>query len=304
MDRTKPQSSPNELSWLDRLNLLLPAWVKMLVMASRLTLQPDTTIIAAAIAYFALFSIFPITLLSITVGTFYLGPDVAAQMVVQRMEFIAPALGRLIGQNIDEINNTRGPLTGGALLGLIWSASAVFYVLNQTMYRIWKRKPVRPVWKRRGLAILFVLAFAGPLIFLASIASSLISLLVTWWPELNSMIVDGVSFLMAILLNVTLFALLYLLLPHGNTRWTGILPGAVAAGLLWELAKKAFLFIVSYYVSASNLIYGSVSALVVFLFWAHLSGIIFVFGAYVNVAHLEHQQSSMAGSTESQSYRD
>jgi membrane protein len=292
MDRANPQP-PHELSWLDRLNLRLPAWARILVRASRSTLQPDTTITAAAIAYFALFSIFPILLLSISVGTFYLGPDVAAQMIVQRMEFIAPALGRLLGRTIDEIVRTRGPLTGGALLGLIWSASAVFYVLTQTMYRIWKKKRVRPGWKRRGLSILFVLAFVGPLLFLVSFASSIISSLITWWPSLNAVIVDSLSFVLAIVLNIALFTLLYFLLPHGGISWRGVLPGSVAAGLLWEMAKKAFLFIVSYYVSASNLVYGSVSALAAFLIWAHLSGTIFVFGAYINVAYLEHQQSEL-----------
>jgi hypothetical protein len=68
----------------------------------------------------------------------------------------------------------------------------------------------------------------------------------------------------AILLDVALFMVLYSLLPHGVSTWREILPGAIGAGLLWEIAKKAFLFFVSTYISVYNLIYGSVAAIIAF----------------------------------------
>ena len=95
---------------------------------------------------------------------------------------------------------------------------------------------------------------------------------------------------MAILLDIVLFLLLYILLPHGASTWREIFPGAIAAGLLWEFAKKAFLFIVSSYISVSNLVYGSVSAMIAFLVWAYLSGIIFLFGAFLSVAYFKFKQ--------------
>ena len=66
-------------------------------------LKPDASITAAAIAYFALFSLFPFTLLSISIASFSLGPLMDQQLILQRLEFVAPALGQLLGQNIDEI---------------------------------------------------------------------------------------------------------------------------------------------------------------------------------------------------------
>jgi membrane protein len=90
---------------------------------------------------------------------------------------------------------------------------------------------------------------------------------------------------------------LYIMLPHGASTWREILPGAIGAGLLWELAKKAFLFFVSTYISVSNLIYGSVAAIIAFLAWAYLSGIIFLFGAFLSVSYyqLKQQQPEAAG---------
>ena len=62
----------------------------------------------------------------------------------------------------------------------------------------------------------------------------------------------------------------------------------------WELAKKAFLLFVAAYISISNLIYGSVAAIMAFLLWAYFSGLIFLFGAFVSVAYHRLKQQRQA----------
>ena len=274
-----------------RLNEWTNGWLGMLAGAGRDALKPNSAITAAAIAYFSLFSLFPLTLLSISIASFSLGPLMDQQLIVQELEFIAPALGQLWGQNIDEIIRARGPVTSVALVGLIWSASTVFYTLTQTLNEIWGNKRSRPVWKRRGLAILFVLTFVGPALFLASFAGSMIANLRTWLPDQIVPIGDGISFVAAILLDVALFMVLYIMLPHGASNWRASLAGALGAGLLCELAKKAFLLFVSTYISVSNLVYGSVAAIFAFLVWAYLSGLIFLFGAFLSVSYFSSENS-------------
>jgi membrane protein len=212
------------------------------------------------------------------------------QLIIQRLEFIAPAMGQLLGPNIDEIIEARGPVTGVALIGLIWSASTVFYTFTHTLNEIWGGKQRRPIWKRRGLAILFVLSFVGPTLFLASFASSLMAHLRTLLPDSIHSIGAVVSWALAILLDIALFMALYIMLPHGASSWREVLPGAMGAGFLWELAKKAFLSFVSTYISVTNLVYGSVAAIIAFLAWAYLSGLIFLFGAYLSVAYFQSKQ--------------
>ena len=281
-----------------RLNKRTHGWLGILLDAARETLKPDSAITTAAIAYFALFSIFPLALLSISIASFYFGPLMDQQFVVQKLEFIAPALGQLLGKNISEIIRARGPISVIALVGLIWSASTIFYTLTQTLNGIWGHKQKRPVWKRRGLAILFVLAFVGPALFLASFASSMVANLRTWLPNQIIPLAGALSLAVAILFDVILFMVLYIMLPHGASTWREILPGAMGAGLLWEFAKKAFLFFVSTYISISNLVYGSVAAIIAFLVWAYLSGLIFLFGALLSVSYyrVKLQQRKAPGS--------
>ena len=275
-------------------------WLGMLAGAAQQALKPDSAITAAAIAYFAIFSLFPLTLLSIGIASFNLGPLMDQHLIIQRLEFVAPALGQLLGQNIDEIIRARGPVTVVALGSLIWSASTMFFVLTGTLNKIWGIERGHPIWKRRGLSILFVLAFVGPVLFLASFADSVIASLITWLPALIIQIVNGISLVLAILLDVALFMVVYLMLPHAAAGWREILPGALGAGLLWELAKKAFLCFISTYISVSNLIYGSVAAIMAILTWAYLSSLIFLFGAYVSVANYRQRQPQQQAAGQNQ----
>jgi membrane protein len=279
-----------------RLNERTHGWLGMLAGAARETLKTNSTITAAAIAYFAVFSLFPLTLLSIAVASFSLGSLMDQHLIIQRLEFIVPALGQLLGKNIDEIIRVRGPITIVALVSLIWSASTIFYMLTGTLNEIWGNKRNRSYWKRRGLAILLILTFAGPLLFLGSFASSMIANLRSWLPDQIIPASGILGFTVAIFLDIALFMLLYIVLPHGASTWREVLPGAIGAGLLWELAKKAFLFFVSTYLSVSNLVYGSVAAIIAFLTWAYLSGLIFLFGAFLSVSYyrLKQQRHEMA----------
>jgi membrane protein len=200
----------------------------------------------------------------------------------------------LLGQNIDEIIKARGPVTGVALIGLTWTASTVFYTFTHTLNEIWDVKQRHAFWKQRGLSILLVLTFVGPTLFLASFTSSVIAYLRTLLPVSVGWIDGGVILVLAILLEVASFMVLYMLLPHGTSTWREVLLGAIGAGFLWELAKKAFLSFVSAYISTSNLIYGSVATIIAFLLWAYLSGLIFLFGAYLSVSYFQliQQQKS------------
>lgn len=273
-----------------QLNERTHGWLGVLARAARATLMPDTAMMASAISYIALFSLFPLILLSISIASFSMGSSIDQYTTIQRLEFVAPALSQLLGNNIDEIIRARGTVTSFALFSLIWSASTIFYTLTHSLNGIWNIKQRRSGWKVRGLAILVVLAFVGPTLLLVSFTGSVIANLHLWLPYQNVPIGDGISWMLTILLDVALFTALYMLLPHGTSTWREVLPGAFGAGILWEVAKKTFLSFVSTYISISNLVYGTLATIIAFLFWAYLSSLIFLFGAYLSRFYWELRQ--------------
>ncbi|MBC7879315.1 MAG: YihY/virulence factor BrkB family protein, partial [Anaerolineales bacterium] len=127
----------------------------------------------------------------------------------------------------------------------------------------------------------------GPTLFLISFAGSVIANIRFWLPDLILPFWYGISLILTIPLDIILFMVLYMLFPHGTSTWREILPGAIGAGILWELAKKAFLSFVATYISISNLVYGSLAAIIAFLLWAYISSLIFIFGAYLSVSYWE-----------------
>lgn len=273
----------------NKMNDLSHGWLGILWTATQQTLKPDTSIMASAIAYFALFSLFPLILLSISIASFRLGPTMDEHVIVQQLEFVAPALSQLLGKNIDQIIKARGTVSSIALISLIWSASSVFYTLTHTLNDIWHKKKTRSAWKIRGLAILFVLAFVGPTLLLISFAGSVLANLQLWLPNQILPLSAGISLSLTTLLDVILFMALYMLLPHGTSTWREILPGAMTAGILWELAKKFFLAFISTYISVSNLVYGTVAVIIAFLAWAYFSSLIFLFGVYISFSYWEEK---------------
>ncbi|MBN8654765.1 MAG: YihY/virulence factor BrkB family protein [Anaerolineae bacterium] len=260
-------------------------WLWILANSVQKTLMPETSIMASAIAYISLFSLFPLILLSISLASFGFSAYINQQAMIKSLEFVAPALEQLLGQNIEEVIRARGHVTSVALLSLLWSASTIFYMLTHTLNRIWRIKQRRSSWKARGVAILFVLGFVGPTLFLISLTGSVITNIRFWLPDLVIPLGYGLSLLLTLLLDVALFMVLYIILPHGSASWREVLPGAVGAGLLWELAKRTFLYFVSTYISITNLVYGTLTTIIAFLLWAYIGSLIFIFGAYLSVSY-------------------
>lgn len=266
-------------------------WLRLIWPSLQAALAPDSALAAAAISYFTLFSLFPLTLLSVAIGSLWIDPVLAESEVVMQLEFVAPALGELLGTNIERIVEARGTITGFAVLTLLWSSSNIFNVLTRAADRVWQVDEKRPSWRRRGLAILLVLIISG-LLLAASFAES------TIWTIINTLLPDEIQWMQpytdqfwAVFLSVTLFATLYYFLPHVKLTWRQVLPGAIGAGILWELAKRGFLFFVASYLSRSNLVYGSFATITVFLTWAYFSSLIFMFGAHLNVKYQRLQEA-------------
>src|SRR4030066_292469 len=92
MARTMAKCWQQVMSSAHRFNELTHGWLGILMGAAREALKPGSAITAAAIAYFALFSLFPLTLLSISIASFNLGPLMDQQLIVQKLAFVGPAL--------------------------------------------------------------------------------------------------------------------------------------------------------------------------------------------------------------------
>lgn len=247
-------------------------------------LAPESQLIASSIGYFTLFSLFPLALLVIAIASNWLDPLLAETRIVAELEFIVPGLNELLGENLQNLAAARGPVTGIAALVLVWSASSVFNVVTRAMDRIWGAdiNHRRSVWRHRTLAVIMVLIITALLLLASAIEGTILTIFNSLLPAGLSGIGPFTTRFWAVFLNVTLFTLLYYFVPHVKVNWREVMPGAILAGILWQIAKQVFLYFVANYLSRSNLVYGSVGTIIAFLTWTYISSLILLFGAYFN----------------------
>ena len=262
----------------------LGRWGRLSLRAMQTATAPESQLVASSIGFFTLFSVFPLSLLAVALASNWLDPVLAEQRIVAELEFVVPGLDALLGANLQNLVQARGPVTGLAALALVWSASGAFNVITRAMDRIWGAdiNHRRSVWRHRTLAVVTVLLIAVLLLLATMVEGPVLTIVNSLLPERLSSIGPYTDRFWAALLNVSLFAILYRFMPHVRLRWRDVLPGAILAGVLWQAAKQLFLLFIARYLSSSNLIYGSVGAIIAFLMWTYVSSAILLFGALLN----------------------
>lgn len=249
------------------------------------SLSLNSILSAAGLAYFALFSFFPIILLIVAIASIWFDPLWVESELITQLEFVIPGISQLLGANLTKLVAARASVTTSASLLLAWSASTLFSMLARIMDSIWSGSDVRSGIRYRGLALLFVAGSCLIILPLLIIGTWVAPLAGNLLPFKSLLFSPIVILLFSLFFNILLFGLLYRFLPHDGPRWRDVWVGAIVAGGVWEIAKRGFIAYTARFVSGSNLVYGSVSTIIGFLMWVHFSALIIFFGAYLGVGY-------------------
>ena len=244
----------------------------------------DATHMAAGVAYYAFFSLFPLILGLIAVLSLFIEPqDIQARLTDFSAGYL-PASDELIDANIDAVLRVRGALGIFAAVGLLWSGSAVFGAVSRAVNRAWDVHDDRPFFvskpRQMGMALSVGLLFLGSLsiVTLLRTTSRIADLGMPGLGELIERTLPWVLQAVSLVMTVSMFMLMYRFMPNTKTYWRYVWPGAIAAGCLFELAKNLFVVYLGRFASFEN-VYGTLTPVVVLLLWAYLSSLILIFGA-------------------------
>ena len=234
---------------------------------------------AAAVAYYAILSIFPLLLGLIALFGFIL-PSVNLQD--ELLKFAGknfPGATDIMRQNITSIIKLRSILGVLSIVVLLWNGSTMFSAISLAINRTWDIRRDRPFFIRKVRELGMALS-VGILFLLSLVAGAVISILrgVFDLPAAELMIVDVGSRLVAFLLILAVFLLLYKLIPNTRTYWRYVWPGAILAAVLFEIARTSFVFYLENFANY-QLIYGSITSIIVLLVWIYYSAFIMILGA-------------------------
>ena len=258
--------------------------VRLLVRTVKEMSADDATHMAAGVAYYALFSIFPLLLFLIAALSLVLEPQDIRFRLTEFSAGYFPGSDRLIETNLDAVLKVRGALGVFGVLGLLWSGSAIFGAVSRAVNRAWDVHSDRPFFISKprqlgmaaGVALLFLLSLSIVAVVRATdrfIAADVqgLAFLLHW---LTPVVLQGSSFL----LTAGMFLLVYKFMPNTKTYWRYIWPGALVAAVLFELAKNLFVLYLSRFASFED-VYGTLTPVIVLSLWTYLSGLILIFGA-------------------------
>ncbi len=242
---------------------------------------------AAAVAYYTLLSVFPLLLAAVSIAGFFVDPDWAVARTTQFLGEFVPQGERWIEDMVRGLLAARGPATLLSLGALLWTGSRVFGSLTRALniafdvdetYSFGKRLLVE-LGFLLTLGLLFPLALSSG--FLLNLAHQALGILPAGREQLMQVLSAAVP---ALLLLLTFF-FVYRFVPRTRPDWKAALGGSAVATLLFLVARPLFAYYVQEFASY-NLIYGSLSIVIILLVWTWLSAVIVLFGGEI-ASHIQ-----------------
>lgn len=250
-------------------------------------------IIAAGVAFYALFAIFPALAAMVTIYGLVADPGDVRQLLDTAARGMPAEARTILQDQLDALAGASGQALGfGLILSLgvaLWSANAGMKAMIEALNIAYGETD------SRGFIRFTLVAFA---LTLATIALLLVALgvIVAIPILLAALDLPGPVATLANLARWPLLGLVALLLLSAIYRyapdrhkagWRWVTPGALIAVVLWILASLGF----SYYVAnfgEYNEVYGALGAVVILMMWLFITSLCFIVGGMIN-AELERQ---------------
>ena len=245
---------------------------------------------ASSIAYYALFSLFPMVLFVISLASSVLRDESTQQEILQYVDNFLPTAQDLVNQNIARALELRGAIQLVSLVGLLWAASSVFTILAANINRAWHTAQKRNFVQGRLLALGIVLSLAL-LFVLWLIFTTLLNLLpvfeVPIFGTLNIYDTYIWSILTQFIPSVFLliaFLNLYRWVPNTKVRWREAAWGALVSVIGFQMITAGFRWFLTSGMARYQVVYGSLGAVIALMLWLYLSSVVVLLGAHLTAA--------------------
>jgi YihY family inner membrane protein len=234
--------------------------------------------LAALIAYYAFFSLFPLLLVFVTILGFVLeGNQSAQESIVHSTLSQFPIIGDQLQRNVHSLTGSVGSLViglAGSIFAGLGITGATQNAFNQVWYIPHKHRPNFVMWRLRGLAMLVLL---GVLAIVSTVAAGF----VTGGTHGTVAVVAGT--LVALAANLLLFFTAFRVLTVDEVATADLIPGVVVAAVLWQIMQHIGGFYVEHVVRHAQETSGLFAFVLGLLTWLYLGGQITVLAAEINV---------------------
>jgi len=269
-------------------------------------LADNCTHLSAAISYYIMLSLFPLALAAITIlGYFSRSPDMASR-VSQAIADVLPVSGQVVSDTIQGVSKAWGTAGAIAVIGLLWSGMGFFSAVRKSLNTAWGIKQPRPFLRERLMEFLMMLGLGALLVISLGLTAAFkvieaANIHVFGHPLSNGLFWHAIVILTSVAITFVVFLVLYKFIPNTRVRWRHVWVGALVAAVLMEIAKNVFVFFVGHF-ATYNLVYGSVSTIIVMMIWSYISAMILLFcakliSAFTKMRPLPALEASLAAAS-------
>ena len=277
--------------------MILLRIILFLIDAIKQFLHKNCQYMAAAISFYALFSMFPLGLAVISILGFIIGTESSNETLAKEIADVLPISSDLIGSTMEGIISARAITGIASFVGLVWTSSAAFSAVRKGINTAWGVTTPRAfLWERiidiglvfaAGLLVLIIL-FTAPLI---EIIRQIFEYTLPQNEIPADMIWGTIADLVSPLLAFISILILYRWLPNTKVKIIHVVPGALLASICFILAQLGFIWYVGKF-PVYNILYGAVGAIMALLAWVYISALIILFGAQITSMFHEYSTSS------------
>ena len=246
--------------------------------------EDDATHMAASVSYYAVLSLFPLVLALTVIIGWVAGSEARQDQLIDFTVDNLPGSEQFIRDSVEGTEKFRETLGIVAVLGLLWSASAVFGSITRVVNRAWDVQQNPPFYKNKPKQL--AMALGVGILFVASIT---LTGVLQWATSIEiggqtiSSLLGGQAFavvlrLPALLISFAIFLAIYKYLPNTRTYWRYVWPGALLAAVLFEVGKNLFLWYLETFAQFEQL-YGNIASIIVLMVWTYFCAFILIVGA-------------------------
>ena len=263
--------------------------------------EDDLTLLAAALTYYGVLSLFPA--LIVLLSLLGLAGTSTIDTLLENIGTLTPGAARDVVTNavrdLQGSNSTAGFAFVAGLAGALWSASGYVGGYMKAANVIYEVEEGRKFWKLKPLQLLvtLIIMLLTTLIVLAIVVSGPVAQRVGDIIGAGDAAVTAFNIIkwpVIALIVSQIFAFLYWVGPNVKQpgyKWVS--PGGFLAVGLWIIASGLFAFYVANFGSYSKT-YGSMAAVIIFLVWLWITNLVMLLGAEFN-AEVERGRQIEAG---------
>jgi len=237
---------------------------------------------SAGIAYWTLFSLFPLALAGMSIlGFFYSAPEQQVEIIDRLIELI-PVSGGYLADLITGLVGARSGLGLLAIVGLLFSGAKVFASVRRGINHVWGTDAPHSFMLARAIdsiMLLVVVLLVAIILVFGSGVSALLNL-IGQAPGVLGIVLKLLQEVLVLFFTLGVFILLYRYIPNTRVTWRDTWLGAIVATLFFHAVRIGFVWFVTN-ADAFNLVYGSLGALFAVLSWAYFSSLALMWGAQV-----------------------